>query len=86
MPEMRKEVREQVLGQDANVSFDMVVEDEPGGYGGFVLAAPPLALALGQVDRGQRSHEVWVWRGGEQARARGEANDSCSRPGPAGVA
>lgn len=57
MFQVGKEVGEQVLGQDADVAFHMIVQDESGGYGGLVLPASSLALAAGQVDRFQRSHD-----------------------------
>lgn len=45
-----EELGEQVLGQDAHVPSHMVVKNESGGYGRFVLAAPSLALPVRGVD------------------------------------
>lgn len=55
---MWEQVGEQVLGQDANVAFDMVIEYESGRNGRFVVPTPPLPLpvGMGQVDGCQRRH------------------------------
>lgn len=56
--QVREQVGKQVLGQDANVAFDMVIEDESGRDGRFVVPTPPLPLPMGmrQVDGWQRRH------------------------------
>jgi len=48
--ELGEEVRKQVLGQDANVALDMIVENQPGRDGRLVLP-PPAAVSLVRQSR-----------------------------------
>jgi hypothetical protein len=43
---------EQVRGYNTSVTLDLVVEDQPCGYGRFILATPgaPPTLLLGSCD------------------------------------
>jgi hypothetical protein len=56
--QMWEQISKQVLGQDANVALDMVIEDESGGNGRFVVPTPslPLPMGMGQVDGCRRRH------------------------------
>lgn len=58
MIQMWEEFGKKVLGQDANVALDMVVENKACGDGRFVVPPPPFALpmGMGQADMCQRRH------------------------------
>lgn len=58
MVQVWEQVGEQVLGQDADVAPDVVIENKSGGNGRFIVSAPPLPLPVGgrQVDGCQRRH------------------------------
>lgn len=75
---MWEEVCEQVLRQDANVSFDVVVQNQSCRNGRFVLPAPSFPLPMGQINRCQRGHGFWSSSDGSHRESKSEskANDS----------
>ena len=77
---MWEEVGKQVVGQDANVALDMVVENKTGGNSRFVVPAPPLALpmGMGQVDGRQGRHGRPLIGDGERQWGTGQKSRSCS--------
>lgn len=71
MIQVWEEVSKQVLGQNANVPFHMIVQHKSCSYGRFVLPAPSLALPVGWVGR---------WHGGQGGHSHGRyARESFAR-------